>query len=135
MIKIAKLSKEDVMACGYVPDPHTVTLKDDGEWYALGVDDKWVTFVCIRPRGDEMHIREVFTVPEYRRRGYLYKLVSYVVDVEYAGYQISVHALRKSRDCFKKCGFKEFSFRHFKYGDQWWLRRPGEKLSEISSKR
>ena len=78
-----------------------------------------------------MHVREVYTVPEYRRRGYLYLLAGYVVNKIYGDYQISVHCLAKSRGCFEKLGFKTFSFRSFPYGDQWWMRRPGKKLSEM----
>lgn len=125
---IEKITNADVLACGYDPDPHTVSLKDKGEWFCLNVDGKRVTFLCIRKQRNELYIGEVFTAREYRRRGYFYFLLDFVVNKVYPQYSISTHALMQSKNTFEKCGFKQFAFREFKYGNQWWLRRDGKKI-------
>lgn len=128
MYLIKKISSDDVLKWEYKPDPHTVSLKDKGEWFALFVDNVAVSFLCIRKQRNEMYIGEVFTAKQYRRKGYFTALCKYVVDEIYPGLSVSTHALASSKDGFLKCGFQQFAFREFKYGNQWWLRREGKKI-------
>lgn len=124
---IELITGEDVLACGYKPDPHTVSLKDHGDWYCLNVNGKRVSFLCIREQRGELYIGEVFTAKEHRRKGYFFALLDFVCNHVYPEYSISTHALLASKGTFEKCGFKQFAFREFKYGNQWWLRRNGKK--------
>ena len=64
----------------------------------------------------------------YRKKGYFTTLLRYVADVVYPEYSISTHALASSKKGFESCGFKQYTFREFKYGNQWWLRREGKKI-------
>lgn len=121
------VSKEQIAACKYIPDEHTVSLRDNGIWYALEKNGILVSFLCIRVQRNELYIGEVFTAQKYRKRGYFFRLLDYVVNTIYAGYSISTHALITSKNGFLACGFKQFAFRRFKYGDQYWLRREGKK--------
>ena len=125
---IRKTSREEIARIGLRPDEHTVSLKDKGEWYALEQDGEMITFLCIRIQRRELYIGEIFTRPEYRGRGACTRLLRFVVDEIFPGLSINTHALRASRDIFRKCGFQEYAFRHFKYGDQWWMRRPGRMI-------
>lgn len=129
MYTVKLITKDKIQCLGFKPDPHTVSLKDDGLWYAL-CDDALVlvlSLLCIRKQRNELYIGEVFTPKEFRRKGYFSHLLKYVVDCVYPEYSISTHALLASKKCFENAGFEEFSFRHFKCGDQWWLRRKGKK--------
>ena len=85
-IKIDTIDNADILACGYKPDPHTVTLKDNGKWFALFSEDIPVSFLCIRKQRNELYIGEVFTAQEYRKKGYFTTLLRYVADVVYPEY-------------------------------------------------
>jgi len=126
-MKIEEILPEDIQKMNYKPDPHTVTLKDHGKWFALFLNDVPVSFLCIRKQRNELYIGEVFTAYEHRKKGYFTTLLRYVADVVYPEYSISTHALASSKGGFESCGFKQFTFREFKYGNQWWLRRDGKK--------
>lgn len=121
------IDENDIHKLKYEIDPHTVTLKDHGVWYALDRGREWVSFLCIRIQRNELYIGEVFTPKEHRKNGYFTTLLKYVSDILFPEYAISTHALITSKAGFEACGFKQYSFRHFKYGDQWWLRRDGKK--------
>lgn len=124
---VKPITPEKIKALNFSPEPHTVTLKDHGLWYALENDGTVVSLLCIRKQRNELYIGEVFTPKEHRRKGYMTELCNIVVNTIYQGYSVSTHALLASKHCFEKCGFKEFSFRRFKYGNQWWLRREGKR--------
>lgn len=113
---------------GIKPDPHTVTLKDKGIWYGLFDEGQILSALCIRPQQGELYIGEVFTLPEHRRKGNFRKLLDYVCNTIYPDYSINTHALISSKKVFESCGFVQYSYREFKYGNQWWLRRKGKKL-------
>ncbi len=126
-MKIKKIELEDVIKCGYKPEPHTVSLRDCGDWYAIEIEGRLVSFCCIRKQRNELYIGEVFTAKEFRKNGYMTMLIDYIANSLYPEYSISTHALVASKHCFELCGFKQYAFREFKYGNQYWLRRSGKK--------
>lgn len=128
MLKIERVTQEEIRACKFKLDDHTVRLTDKGTWYALRDNGEIASVLCIRPQRNELYIGEVFTDHKYRGRGYFTLLCDYVVNKLYAGYSISTHALKSSKNGFIRCGFVQYAFREFKYGNQWWLRRDGKKL-------
>lgn len=128
MIAVQRVENSEIQACNFDIDPHTVRLTDKGIWYALKVDDDIASVLCIRVQGHELYIGEVFTDKKYRKKGYFTQLCDYVVNKEYAGLSVSTHALASSRNGFIRCGFEQFAYREFKYGNQWWLRRKGAKI-------
>lgn len=127
MYSIKTMTRENVMNLGFKPEPHTVSLKDKGIWYCLCKDDEILSLLCIRKQRNELYIGEVYTPPKHRRKGYFTVLTKYVVDKIYPNYSVSVHCLEASKRGFEKAGFKQYTFREFKHGNQWWLRREGEK--------
>ena len=124
---VMKISVDEIRELGLKPDSHTVSLKDHGVWYALKNNDEVLSLLCIRVQRGELYIGEVFTPKQFRKHGYMTLLCDLVVNRLYPDYSVCTHALASSKHCFERCGFKEFAFRHFKYGDQWWLRRKGKK--------
>lgn len=128
MLTISKVTKEQIKECNFDIDPHTVRLTDDGEWFALKKDGRIVSVLCIRIQRNELYIGEVFTEKQSRGNGFFTLLCDYVVNTIYSGYSISTHALAASKKAFERCGFEQFSYREFKYGNQWWLRRKGKKI-------
>lgn len=127
-MKVETITPEEIKALGFVPEPHTVTLKDHGCWYALKDNNEVLSLLCIREQRNELYIGEVFTSQKHRKKGYMTMLCDKVVNELYPGYSVCTHALKASKHCFERCGFEQFTFRHFKYGDQWWLRRKGRKI-------
>lgn len=128
MLTVRKVDNEEIQACNFSIDPHTVTLKDKGQWYALTDESKILSVLCIREQRGEHYIGEAFTDKSQRGKGYFTLLCSHVVDKIYTGYSVSTHALAASKRAFERCGFKQYAFREFKYGNQWWLRREGKKI-------
>lgn len=128
MYLVIKTSAEEIAKLKLKPDPHTVSLKDKGQWFALTENNEILSLLCIREQMGELYIGEVFTPMKYRNHGYMTELIRYVSNDIFRGFQISTHALKSSKHCFERCGFREYKFRHFKYGDQYWMRREGKKL-------
>lgn len=124
---VEQITPQEIKSLGFVPEPHTVTLKDHGKWFALKDNGQIVSLLCIRPQRNELYIGEVFTPKEFRKKGYMTVLCDTIVNKIYPEYSVSTHALWASKHCFERCGFRQFSFREFKYGNQWWLRRDGKK--------
>ena len=130
MLKIEKTTEAEIQSCHFDIDEHTVRLTDKGTWYALKKDGVIVSVLCIRVQRNELYIGEVFTDKQHRGKGYFTMLCKYVVDEIFPGISVSTHALKASKNGFERCGFKQYAFRHFKHGDQWWLRRDGKKVSD-----
>lgn len=128
MLTIEKVDNSEIQACKFEIDKHTVRLTDKGIWYALKVDGQIASVLCIRIQGHELYIGEVFTDKKFRRNGYFTMLCNHVVNNIYSGISVSTHALAASKHGFERCGFEQFAFREFKYGNQWWLRRKGKKI-------
>ena len=128
MWTIEKVDNKEILDCHFEIDPHTVRLTDKGIWYALKVSGKIASVLCIRVQRHELYIGEVFTDKKFRGNGYFTTLCDYVVNQVYPGFSVSTHALKASKGGFERCGFKQYAYREFKHGNQWWLRRDGKKI-------
>lgn len=117
---------EEVRKCGFKPEPHTVSFKDDGEWHVLTMGDDIVCTVCITDKHGGKYFSEVYTVPEYRGRGLCTFLITFVADVLYPNHRCIAHCLESSVHCFERAGFKEVGYRKFKHGDQHVMQKEAE---------
>lgn len=121
MIKMVSL--EEIKACGFKPEPHTVAFGGDvEEWFAYTLGDKIVSVLGVSDRHGGKYISSCYTLPEYRRRGLLSMLILEVID-RYEGQKLVSHCLESSKDIFARCGFMCYKTVNYKHGTQYFMRR------------
>lgn len=123
-MRVKKISKEVVRDQGWKPEPHTVSLKDDGEWWGC-VDDegRLLSVVCVSDKHGGKYFSETYTPPGFRNRGFCSVLLGFLAKTEYKNELLIAHCLKASFNCYKSAGFNLFNIRKFKHGDQYFMKR------------
>lgn len=123
-MKIKAVKKEYVQSMKWKPEPHTVALKDDGEWWGIFDDsENLMGVVCVSNKHNGKYFSETYTAPEYRNKGYCSMLISYLAKNIYPNDLLIAHCLKSSKHCFQLAGFKQYNFREFKHGNQYFMKR------------
>lgn len=123
MYRIKKITLDDVKACKFKPEPHTVSLKDNGEWYAVEKDKEIISVLCVSDKHGGKYLSENYTKPEFRGKGVFTMLLNFIVNTLYKNDLIIAHCLKASVNCYKRVGFTHYNTREFKYGTQYYMRR------------
>lgn len=123
MIMIKKLTQEDVEACSFKPEPHTVSLRENGEWWGLVKDEKILSVCCVSNRHGGKYFSQTFTPMEERRKGYCSRLLYFLANHIYYQHKCIAHCLKKSVNCYMRAGFRFVKLRKFKYGDQYYMEK------------
>lgn len=122
MDEIRIVNKEEIDRMHFKPEPHTVDLKDHGDWYGFFVDDRLVAVACVRIQRNSLYFGSLFTDQKFRHMGIMTKLVAYIMDtVPWHSY--TAHCLAASRNIFLKLGFTETNVRYFPGGTQYWMKK------------
>ena len=123
-MRISRIRKEDVIAQNWKPEPHTVSLKDEGEWWGcISEDNRLLSVVCVSDKHGGKYFSETFTPVEYRGKGLCSTLLGYLAKQIYKDDLLIAHCLKASVNCYKFAGFKLEKVRHFKYGDQYFMKK------------
>lgn len=126
-MKIRKVTLEQVQACGFKPEPHTVAFKEsEGQYYALLMEDEIASVLRVRLKGKTLYVGEVYTAPKWRKKGLCRTLVDMVTNEIYSGYRMTAHCLQSSKRIFERCGYVQYSQRDFPHGTQYWMKREGK---------
>lgn len=120
---IARINLSDVKACHFKPEAHTVSLKDDGEWWAMLDEGKIVSVLCVSDKHGGKYFSENYTEPDYRGKGLFTTLLDVVANKVYNDCYKVAHCLIASKGCYKRCGFELFNTRYFKHGTQYYMRK------------
>lgn len=118
---IEKISLEEVQSYNFILDPHTVSLKDNGEWWGFKIDGRVISVLCVSDKHGGKYFSENYTDPEYRGQGYFTKLLDYVSNQVYKDYKCIAHCLKSSKNCYERCGYTHYKTREFKYGTQYFM--------------
>lgn len=51
----------------------------EAEWYGIFEDDRLVSFFCLVTKGKTARFKSNYTLPEYRRRGYLQRFIDFAI--------------------------------------------------------
>lgn len=106
------------------PEPHTVALKDDGEWWGcISEDGRLLSVVCVSEKHGGKYFSETYTPPEYRHKGLCTTLLVFLAKTQYKNDLLIAHCLNASVNCYKAAGFKHYKTREFKYGTQYFMKR------------
>lgn len=123
-MRICRILKEDVQAQGWKPEPHTVSLKDDGDWWGcVDSEGKILSVVCVSEKHGGKYFSETFTPIQYRHSGLCSALLKYLAEQVYKDDLLIAHCLRASVNCYKFAGFRLEKVREFKYGNQYFMKR------------
>ena len=129
-MKIKAITQEQVIACNFKPEPHTVSLKDDGCWWALMDGDEILSVVCVSNKNGGKCYSQVYTPPNHRGNGYSTKLIRTLSEKIYAKeYQIA-HCLKASVNIFYNAGFALKTIRYFKHGNQYFMEKLNGKTKD-----
>ena len=124
---VIQTNLQEIKACGFKPEPHTVAFQDEGNWFAVKNGEKIVSCLCVKQMKNTLCMSNLYTLPEYRHRGIMTKLVDFVVNKVYAGRKMEAHCLKASREIVLAAGFHVESVVYFKHGTQWRMKRDGTK--------
>lgn len=120
---ISRILKSDVLAQKWKPESHTVSLKDDGEWWGVFDSGLLLSVVCISEKHGGKYFSETFTPVQYRGRGLCSALLKYLAEQVYKNDLLIAHCLKASVNCYKFAGFHLEKVREFKYGNQYFMKR------------
>lgn len=121
---ICRVSKDDVRACGFDPEPHTTSFGYDGDWLAYKVGDRIVSVLVVRKVAGKNIVSGCYTLPEFRGRGLMHLLVDYISheDEVYKGQRMFAHCLISSKHIFEDCGYVYYRTVNYKHGAQHFMR-------------
>ena len=119
---IERVSVDEVKACGFKPEPHTVAFDGADEWFAYRVGENIAAVLGVSDRHGGKYISSCYTAPEYRRRGLQSMLVLYVCEL-YPNCKKIAHCLDSSKHIFEQCGFQHYRTVYYKYGTQYFMKR------------
>ena len=125
-MKAKRITHDLVRSQKWKPEPHTVALADDGEWWGLFDGDNLVSVLCVSDKHGGKYFSENYTAPEYRNKGYFCMLLNYVANVVYAGHKCIAHCLMASYNCYMLVGFKYQKTRYFKHVTQLYMIKEAE---------
>lgn len=121
---ILRVTLEQIKERNFKPEKHTVAFLDDAdEWYGYIVGGKIRSVLGVSNRHGGKYIQSCYTEPEYRRRGLLCSLISYVCDLYNDDNKMIVHCLASSKGAFEACGFEHYRTVYFKHGTQWFMKK------------
>lgn len=125
---IEVVSFDDVRACHFKPEPHTVSLSkyDPREtWYAYKIDGKIVSVMSVSEKHGGIYIGEMYTIPEYRRRGLNSLMIMNVCEM-YPNRKKIAHCLNTSKKIMEGCGFVHYKTVYYKHGTQYYMKKEAE---------
>ena len=122
-IKVQRIDRCLVEKQKWKPEQHTVSLKDDGEWWGCISGEILKSVVCVSDKHGGKYFSEVYTPPEYRRKGYCTLLLKCLANEVYGEQLLIAHCLKSSVGCFWSAGFRIYKKRYFKHGDQYYMKR------------
>lgn len=123
---IEMVAPDEVKACGFKPEPHTVSFTgaaDPGDtYYAYKIDGRIAGVLTVANKHGGKYIGKVFTDFPYRGRGIATKLIKYIIMQEYPGEKFIAHALITSKRIFERLGFECYKTVPFKHGTQYFMK-------------
>ena len=126
-LKIKHIDFSEIEKQNFKPEPHTVALIDEGDWWAVVDENENILSVtCVCDRHGGKYFCQTFTPKEYRKNGYCTKLLNYLSKKVYKNDKLIAHCLKASVHCYFDAGFELTKIRPFKHGTQYYMIREVE---------
>jgi GNAT superfamily N-acetyltransferase len=124
---IEQVSFDEIKACRFKPEPHTVSFVGKADaadtWYAYKVSGKIAGCISVADKHGGKYIGSVYTDFPYRRRGIAEAMIRFVADSLYPKNKCIAHCLITSKRIFEKCGFIHYKTVYYKHGTQYFEKR------------
>jgi len=96
-----------------VSPKNIIIFNNKADYYCYRVGSK-ITSICgVLNYKNKHKIISCFTLPEYRKNGYMKEIIGYVLNI-YKYNELITHANESSYRIFKALGFREISFTKYK---------------------
>lgn len=107
-----------------------LNLDSSNEYFILKKDNEIICFASYKKIKNCYHIKSNYTFEKYRKKGYMTKLLNFIVNVKLKGENIKVYCLQSSYKIYLKLGFELLEVKNHKYFDTYIVER---RANEINS--